>query len=162
MMLIFLRSLLMLSFKGVNSMKYCLLFSAFLISFTCSTFSGADALYVFVKNDSQIDSLSKNEIRRIYLGKAVRLSSGINLTPLDHIEDSKDFDAFYSQIIQKQKSQLASYWSRQIFSGKGRPPKQYYEDGVALQLAKSGRDYIAYSSSAEQAKQFKIVFSIEI
>lgn len=122
----------------------------------------ADTLKVFVKKDSQLKSLSANELRRIYLGKVVKLPSGVQLTPLDHDENSDDFSTFYNKVVRKTPSQANAYWSRQIFSGKGRPPNQFADLTTLTEQVQKEGDFVAYTTEELAADAFKVLFELEI
>ena len=78
----------------------------------------ADILVV-VSEKSSIQNLDKHEVKRIFLNKTRFFSNGQKVQVVESgATDVKN--TFYSRVTQKSKSQLRSYWAKQIFTGKGK------------------------------------------
>lgn len=75
-----------------------------------------------VTNSQAISKMDKNEVKRLFLGQVNRVDDiHINLVEL---EKTSYKEAFYKALTNKNTTQLRSYWTRLIFTGKGKPPKQ--------------------------------------
>ena len=84
-----------------------------------------------VSAKSSIQSLSKNDISDIFLGRKIRFPNGQQAVPLDLQVGSVSRDEFYTSVVGMSAVQLKAHWSKIIFTGRGKPPKAI-ADGVAL------------------------------
>lgn len=96
---------------------------------------------VIVAVHSPVTTLSSNELADIYLGRLNRLPDGRIVLPVDRVESDAVQDAFYREILQRNAAQLRAHWSRQVFTGRGKPPRQ-------LQSGAELVDFIARNPSA--------------
>lgn len=79
-------------------------------------------LVVVANNDVKINSLSQNQLSKIFLGQSSKFPDGSNATPLDVTGDVRN--AFYTYILKKSPTQVEKYWARMIFTGKSQPPRE--------------------------------------
>lgn len=79
---------------------------------------------VIVNNSVSVYSISKAEIRRIFLGKQKRWPDGQPVKPVILKEGSNQSKCI-KKFINKTASSFSSYWKRAIVSGLGIPPKSY-------------------------------------
>jgi ABC-type phosphate transport system substrate-binding protein len=127
------------------------------IAFTLSALS-ADILVV-VSKKSSIGKLSKYEVKRIFLnktrfspnGEKVQIVESISL----HIKNT-----FYHEVTDKSKSQLRSYWAKQVFTGKGRPPRQL-KKGTLLSYLAQNPNAISYINSEQMTDALKVLYKIK-
>jgi ABC-type phosphate transport system substrate-binding protein len=90
----------------------------------CLAMTVAEATVVTVVSaKSPITALSKTEVADIFLGKSNRFPDGAQATPIDQPETSHLREEFYDKVTGKSLAQLKAYWSKIIFTGRGRPPK---------------------------------------
>lgn len=94
--------------------------------FYCSELHG-NKISIVVSKDTHLDEATKTEIVRMYLGK-IKVINGVQLIPVDYkAEDSSLVINFRKKILRKNKSKFKIYWSSQIFTGKGTPPRAVAE-----------------------------------
>lgn len=77
-----------------------------------------------IVHPSNGDSLSAQDISQLFLGKSKAFPSGSTAVPLNLPEGDAARSAFQSEVLGREDSQLKAYWSKQIFTGKGNPPKE--------------------------------------
>lgn len=85
------------------------------------------ANFVVVANkDVPVDSLSKAELRAIFLGEKVKWDNRkyIKLAFLDEGDVSKEF---LQGVVGKTPSQYDNHWQKMVFSGKGAMPQSFAE-----------------------------------
>jgi ABC-type phosphate transport system substrate-binding protein len=112
----------------------CLLGLALMFSSSPSP-AMADVVAV-VSARSAVNALSENQVVDIFLGKLNRLPSGEAVVPIDQAEGSQPRDEFYLKFAGKSPAQLKAHWSKIIFTGRGRPPKDVANNAeVKKQLA---------------------------
>jgi ABC-type phosphate transport system substrate-binding protein len=83
-----------------------------------------DKIAIVVAQNSPIQTITKCEIKNIFLSKTKQFANG-DRTYAVELYKSDSSKLFYSYISDKSPKQLRSYWSRLIFTGKGRPPKKF-------------------------------------
>ncbi len=102
--------------------------------------------------------LSKQQVKRIFLGKISSLPNGsvaevVDLPPGDPVRKT-----FYSKVIHKSPSQLKSYWAKRVFTGKGSPPKALPDAAAVKQWVVSGKGRIGYIDSAAVDDSVQVLF----
>lgn len=109
-----------------------------------SASSASGELAIIVSADNRVSEITAEEVASIFLGKTRRLPDGTKVIPIDQFEGEKPRDEFYSKVVQKSPSQLNSYWSRLIFTGKGQPPFAVTGDSEVLEFIASNPNMIGY------------------
>lgn len=105
-------------------------------------------LVVIVHPSSNVSSISKSELGKIFLGKASEFSAGGKAIPINQILASSTRKEFDSNILNKSEAQIKSYWSRQLFSGEGTPPDEVNGDLDMLQKISQTPGSIGYIDSS--------------
>lgn len=106
------------------------------------------------------DSIDKNLISNVYLGKAFALPDGTRLIPLERPKDLEIKEEFHSHITGKSLGQLNSYWSRLIFTGKNAPPNEVDEDEDVIELIVGNENLIGYVDSSSVTDAIKVVYRV--
>lgn len=131
---------------------------AFFIALILSFSSGASAEVVVIVNSSvSIGSADYKEIADLYLNKRMDVS-GIRLVPVDLSEGNSIRDDFYNKVTQKSPSQIKSYWSRLIFTGKAAPPKQYLDDMEVVDLVSENSEFVGYVNAEFVDERVNVIF----
>lgn len=93
---------------------------------------------------SAIGSLTQAQIADIFLGRLTKLPNGALAVPLDQPEGSPVRDEFYLRVAGKTPAQLKAFWSKLIFTGRGRPPKSLSDHTQILKAVRSNPAAIGY------------------
>lgn len=101
--------------------------------FLLSSFILAQVVVVTNK-ETYLDSISKEKIKYIYLGK-VNSIDGIKFTPYI-LSDKKIHRLFLKKVIEKTNAQYESYWSRLLFTGRNSFLKTIDVDMIESVLSK--------------------------
>jgi ABC-type phosphate transport system substrate-binding protein len=96
------------------------------------------SVIVHPNNNSQ---LSPKDIQRIFMGKLKSFPNGIKIMAIDQPISSEARQEFGKKLLKKNPQQIKSYWARQIFTGKGIPPKE-------LKTTKEVKTFVAQNESA--------------
>ena len=104
------------------TVKTRLLVGALLSSAVMISSSVYAEVAIVVNKDRTEDSISLQDTKRIFLGKMSSLPSGGRTIAVDQAEGTGARAGFSEKGLGKSESQLKSYWSKKIFSGKGAPP----------------------------------------
>jgi ABC-type phosphate transport system substrate-binding protein len=130
-------------------------YSILLISLASSLVSAE--ISVIVSNNNPNTTINQTMVSKIFLGKAKSFPDGSQAVPIDQDDGAAARDAFNSTVLGKSSSQLKSYWSRLIFTGKGTPPKQSGNDAAVKQLVADNPNIIGYVDSSAVDDSVKVV-----
>ena len=81
-----------------------------------------------VSTKSVVTTLTKAQLTAIFLGQLSRFPTGSLAMPIDQTEGSAIRDEFYAKFAGKSATQLKAFWSKIIFTGRGRPPIEVSSD----------------------------------
>jgi len=123
-------------------------------------------LAIIVNSANSVDVISVEEVASIFLGKSHKLADGTRVVPLDQMESVVTKEEFYSKVVKKSLSQLNSYWSRLIFTGRGQPPVAVSNNSEVLELISSNPNMIGYVDvaslqTASGAANVKVLLTIQ-
>lgn len=128
-------------------------------------FSGAAQVWaevaVVVGASSAVSALTQDQVSQIFLGKASSYPDGGHAAPIDQVAGTPVRDAFYDKVAGKSAAQMKAYWSRLIFSGKGKPPEE--KDGAAGVKEALGADSaaIGYLDASDVDASVKVVLKVQ-
>lgn len=114
------------------------------------------AIVVVVRQDSPLSQLSRDDVAALFLGKTHR-SNDIPLLPFDS-KDSDLRERFYQEVAEMSGMRLKAYWSRIVFSGQGRPPRELSTAEARTKLADES-DALIYLPEDQITPSMKVVFS---
>jgi ABC-type phosphate transport system substrate-binding protein len=128
------------------------------ILFTLAAVSSSTAgVVIVVSVDSSVSSVSEDDVIKLFLGKKKELD-GVKLVPTDQDVDSATRVEFYEKIVQKSETQLRSYWSRLIFTGKGQAPQVIGSDSDVKGMISSNPNMIGYIDESFVDSSIKVVY----
>ena len=97
------------------------------------------AMVVIGSPDLSVDSLTKEQVQALFLGKESRLPSGERVTVVTQQGSGSIKETFYRDVIGKTSRQLKIHWAKLRFKGRQQPPNQLVDDEAV-------RDAVANSS----------------
>ena len=110
-----------------------------------------------IVNPSNADSISADDIKRIFLGKMKNFPSGAQVIAINQSASSDVRKSFDSEALGKSASQIKAYWSKLVFSGKGNPPKEVTNDQEVIALVKDNPSVIGYIDSSSVSGDVKVI-----
>ena len=117
-------------------------------------------LVVIVQADSPMQTLSKDEVERIFLKKLKVFPNGDEAVPIGQLSRAEIDEQFYTKLSGKSKVELKAYWARLMFTGKDRPPKDGKDnDGVKTIVASDSRA-IGFIEEASLDTRVKVVYRL--
>lgn len=131
----------------------------FIFFLLTATFLQASDTTVVVSNNPELGELSKAEIQRLFLAKTDRVQN-MRIKVVE-LQTNLDKDRFYKEISGKSKSQLRSYWTRLIFTGKAKPPKQLEDMQELLKEMEDSPNIITYLSKDKVTDGMKILYTLK-
>jgi ABC-type phosphate transport system substrate-binding protein len=137
-----------------NGVRTLLLIVGILLSI-----ADASAELVVVANPkSGVDKLSRDEVVNIFLGRFRQLPSGRSALPADLPTTQPERAVFYRLLVNKELSEINSYWARLIFSGRTVPPRQATSTDDLLVWIATTPGSLGYVERARADARVKIVF----
>lgn len=118
---------------------------SFLLSALMLITTIAQADVVIIGHPAGPDSISVEQVRDIYLNRSRALPDGQRPTPYELPEGHPSREAFHNAVTGRSNTQLKAFWSQQVFTGKGQPPREASNDTVmksSVALSPGGIGYI--------------------
>jgi ABC-type phosphate transport system substrate-binding protein len=110
-----------------------------------------------VVNPSNSSAVTDKEISRLFLGKLKKFSGGEAATPVNAKVGTAARIEFEKKVLKKSASQIKAYWSKRVFSGKGKPPTEVDNDAAVLVFVSENADAIGYVDAANVDASVKVV-----
>ena len=104
---------------------------------------------VVVGASSPLQTLTRNQVADIFLGKTNRLPGGGQVVVIDQPEGSATRDEFYSTYTGKSAAQIKAHWSKIIFTGRGQPPQVVSNGAEVKKRIADNPDTIGYIDARE-------------
>lgn len=123
-----------------------------------TTMAGAEVV-VIVSAKNSTAALSADQVADIFLGNAAAFPSGGLAVPVDQAEGAPVRDEFYSKIGRKTAPQLKAHWSKIIFTGKGKPPKEAPDSAAIKKLVAENPNIIGYIDKGAADSSVKVVLT---
>ena len=133
-------------------MKPCII--ALLTSALATASTLAQAEVVVILNASASASPSQSDVANIFLGKDTSLKG------IDQKGWNPTKEKFYSAVTSKNESQLKSYWSGLVFTGKGQPLPSAADDAAVVALVGEEANAIGYVDKSAVTDKVKVLFSL--
>lgn len=128
------------------------------IAIYSSALKASNDFVVVAHPQAGIEKMSKDEVINIYMGRNRKLPSGITAQPLDITSPLGEKANFYFVMVNKELSEISSYWARLLFSGQGSPPKQIGTAEQALEIVSTSKGAIAYIDRKKIDRRVKVIF----
>ncbi|WP_062058527.1 hypothetical protein [Cellvibrio sp. OA-2007] len=140
-------------------MKKTLRLLAAIVAIGMTSFSWAEVA-VIVHPSAAFDSLTEDDVSRIFLGKSKNFPGGAQAIPINQNEGAAARDKFNEGVCKKNSSQYKAYWSQLVFTGKGTPPKDAGDDAAVKTLIAANPNMIGYVDAAAVDASVKVVFKL--
>lgn len=108
---------------------------------------------------TKLPGVSTETLADIYLGKVSFLPDGSRVLPIDHRKNTEIREKFYQAVADMDERQLNSYWSKLIFTGKGRAPRSLRDDREIIEYVADNPGAIGYieGSSLDPSVQVLLI-----
>jgi len=116
----------------------------------------AGEVVVIVNPASSVSKATSGEIEKVFMGKTSSIS-GKAVSPVDQKAKSTARADFSDKILGKAVKKVTDFWKKQVFSGKGQPPKQLADDAKVIAWVAENEDAIGYVSADAVSSKVKVV-----
>lgn len=110
-----------------------------------------------IVNPSNNSEISDQDIARIFLGKLKAFPNGEKAVALNLSAGSETRNDFEQKVLNKSSTQIKAYWSKLVFSGKGKPPPELVSDNDILALVSEDSNVIAYIDAKNVNASVKVI-----
>lgn len=131
----------------------------FLASTALFAVQAAADVAVVVAPSVPLDGISIQQLERLYLHRPDRYPDGVELTPLDQSAGSEIRRNFVQKVLWKSEIEVAEYWSRRMYSGKGRPPRQVRGDAAVIDAVTSSPGTVGYIDAGSVDDRVKVLLT---
>ena len=115
---------------------------------------------VIVNAANSLNSMTRDEVSKMYLGKSTKWPDGTSAMPVDLAGKTPTRRLFSTEVLKKEIEAVESLWQQLIFSGKAIPPptKPTEAEVVAYVKANPGAiGYVSYATDlAAGVKEFQL------
>ena len=101
---------------------------------------------VILGEDNALE-LTADKIKMIFLGKKKQDIDGKQLIPALPDDDTAVKDEFNKKVLKKSSAMVKAYWAKRLFTGKGRPPREY-ESNELIELVQKDTKIIGVVSKS--------------
>jgi ABC-type phosphate transport system substrate-binding protein len=119
---------------------------------SCATLAQAEVAVIV--NAGASAAPSQAEVANIFLGKDKSLKG------VDQAAWNPTKEKFYAGVANKNESQLKSYWSGLVFTGKGQPLPTVADDAAVVAKVGAEADAIGYVDAAAVTDKVKVLFKL--
>lgn len=116
-------------------------------------------LVVVTGSNSSITSLTENEVRQLFSGQ-LKTVAGQRVQPLDLPNSGQHREEFYRKLMGRTPEQMRAYWTRLIFTGQGKPPREVSSTQELTTLVGSG-EYIGYLPAEDAGANVRVLYRIQ-
>lgn len=85
------------------------------------------------------------------------LGGSVLFTPVDQAENSPIRAEFYKKVLEKEPAQVQAIWSRIVFTGKGKPPKEYKSSDQVKKAVSENVNVIGYIEKSAVDDTVKVI-----
>jgi ABC-type phosphate transport system substrate-binding protein len=109
---------------------------------------GAERFRLVVHPTVAVRALPREEVARIFLGKALEWADGTRARPVEQREGSAVREAFAREVLRRSPAAAKAHWQQLVFSGRGVPPPEASSDAAVLAHVRAHPGAIGYVSAS--------------
>lgn len=140
----------------LDTMRKSVFFPVIFMLASGATLCNAELL--IISHPSQSWSLESDDIARIFLSKTTNID-GEKIVPLYLKTGDPVHTKFIEKVLNKSETQLKSYWSRLVFTGKAKPPKDVSTQSDMLKLVAENPQMVGYIEAGNLTPAVKVIAS---
>lgn len=147
--------------KASENQEYSLRLIIFTLSILACTSSYCSADISIVVNIENYNDIPQSYLKKLFLGQRKSFPDGRAAQPLVHEENSEIANHFNLLLLNRNLQQYKSYWARIIFTGKGHPPEEIYNDQEMIARISRNSNAIGYINSSSLNSSVREIYRIK-
>lgn len=116
-------------------------------------------MVVVTDSNSTITSLTETEVRQLFSGQ-LKTVAGKPVQVLDLPGGERHREDFYRKLMGRSPEQMRAYWTRLVFTGQGKPPREVSSTRELTTLIGSG-GYIGYLPAEAADDNMRVLYRIQ-
>ncbi|MEM9103874.1 MAG: phosphate ABC transporter substrate-binding protein [Pseudomonadota bacterium] len=116
---------------------------------------------VIVNKTNPLNTITEKELYDIYLGRKTKFSDGKSVTPYNLEYTGNSREEFEEKILDKSRKSMSKYWSKRIFTGKGKPPRVVASDAEMMNIVSTRSNAIGYVDANAVNSSVKVIFRVK-
>jgi ABC-type phosphate transport system substrate-binding protein len=134
-----------------------LLVPVLLLSLMSISSANTTGYKVIVHSDTDVTSLSKKQVSRLFLKKVKTWDDDLKVVPVDLLSRADARDDFSKTIHGKSVSAVKAYWQQRVFSGRDVPPTEKESDASVVAFVRTNPGAIGYVSESADVRGVKVI-----
>ena len=119
-------------------------------------FSLASDIVIVANENVPASSLAMDDIKQIFLGRKTTWDNGAKIIFV--VQDGTDAgESFLKTYIRKNAYQYDIYWRKQVFTGRGKPPKSFSSDQELVQFVSQTPNAVGFVSTGTDIGKAKTI-----
>lgn len=110
-------------------------------------------IVVVASENSPLQRLTDSEVRQLFLNNQRSGAVAVESVP------NPLYEGFYARVAGKTEAQLRAYRARQIFSGRGNPPRRVKSDELEAYLV-AHPDAVTYMEASGRLRSLKVLYRL--
>lgn len=106
--------------------------------------SDGEEIVVVVSADNPVRELPRLHLADLYLGRTSRFPDDRPALPIDQVPGSPGRERFYETYLGRSQTEIKAHWSKIIFTGRGRPPRDVPTSADVKKIVAGDPKAIAY------------------
>ena len=123
--------------------------------------AGEPRYWIVVHPDNPSETLTREEVSRLFLKKSTKWADGTTAVPIDLHVKVKVREAFSKDIHGRSAESIKKYWQQMVFSGQAAPPAEVATEEDVLAHVRSEPAAIGYVSDECVLRGVKILDVVE-
>lgn len=129
-----------------------------IFTFTLLVSIPAYADIAVIVHPSNTSNLTQKEVVRIFMGKEKIFPNGTEIIILYLVKESPTRSIFLKNVLNKNESQIQSYWMKKLFTGKGTPPTELNTDEEVVELVANNPSVIGYINASALNDSVRVAY----
>ncbi|MAX01100.1 MAG: phosphate ABC transporter substrate-binding protein [Sphingomonas sp.] len=127
------------------------------LSISISTAALAEIAVIVSHDNTQ--NLAQSDIERIYTGKSTRYPNGDEVEAYN-LKSGAVVDTFNTSLLKRSTAQMNAYWSKLIFTGKGKPLKAVDSEQDMINAIAANPVAIGYVDASSVTNNVKVITTL--
>jgi ABC-type phosphate transport system substrate-binding protein len=105
----------------------------------------------------------QNPATRMFPSQAAQffLGGSVQFVPVEQPENSPIRAEFYKKVLEKEPAQVQAIWSKIVFTGKGKPPKEAKSSAEVKKVVSESPNAIGYIEKSAVDDSVKVVATVQ-